>query len=137
MHKSLANLASRSVLHSFDLCQALVELGPVPHNILALDPRTGQDFSNFLLLLPAVVTADVSDARNACTEGSCSARLAVLNSNAFFRLDTDDFAGVKIDGWVRLRGRFLQAGGGTEDIVVREEVVLSGLDDAGTDASEC
>ena len=109
----------------------------MPHNVLALDAGTSQDFSNFLLFLPAVVTADVSDARNACTEGSYGARLAVLNSNAFFRRDTDDFAGVKIDGWVRLRGRFLQAGSGTKYIVVREEVVLSGLDDAGTDASEC
>jgi hypothetical protein len=109
----------------------------VLHDVLALDTRAAQDACDLSLLLFAVVAADVGDAGNACAKGSCCTRLAVLNGDTFFRFDTDDFASMKIDGWVGFRGRLLQARGGTEDVVVREEVVLADLDDAGTDTSEC
>ena len=107
------------------------------HHVLALNTWASQDISYLFPLLLTVVAADVGYARNACAEGSSCTGFAVLDCNTFFRFDTDDFAGMKVDGWVRFGGGFLQAGRSTEDEGVREEMFLPSLGYAGTDTSEC
>ena len=56
-----------------------------------------------------------------------SAALTVLNSDTLSRLNTNDFAGMEIDGGIGFGGGLLKRCRGTEDVVGREVLVLADL----------
>ena len=91
-------------LRRLDCLEALLPLLPIIHDRLGV-ALLGESFGHLIHLLLAVlevVDADVADKRDAGTHGCCGPRLAVFHGDALIWLDTELFAGVNVDGWVRL-----------------------------------
>jgi hypothetical protein len=113
----------------------LLEVLPVVHDSLGL-AVFGKDVSHLVHLLLAVfdaVDADVADEGDASSHTSSGTGLAVFDSEALLRLDTELLAGVEVDFGVGLaRGR-VQGGGGRVDLLVWEVLAEADLVERGND----
>ena len=112
-------------LHSLDLGQAFLELGPVVHDNLGAvaDEHVG----HLLRLRRVVVAADVGDCVDPRADGTQCSALAVLHCDALARLDADLLAGKQVDRRVGLGGGLRQRGRRTEDMVLGEVLRLVDL----------
>jgi hypothetical protein len=120
---------------SFDLLQQLWELLPVVHDLdaVALFAKSLLHLLHALLALLQLVDTDITNAGNTSTHRCSGTRLAVLDGHSLSWLDTELFAGVKVDLGVRLGGWWVEGGGCGVDVLVGEVLVDAGLLEGGDD----
>lgn len=119
---------------AFDLFQASVEFGPVLHDDLGTKLR--QLGGHFGTLVVTVVASNIGNDGNAGADGAESTGAAVFDGNTFVGFLVQDFQRMQVNGRVWLGGGLGKRGGGAEDVVWLEVLVLANLLDGGTDAAQ-